>query len=57
MYAACLAIIAYSWVMEYKTSLAGPLVLLFFVGHLVSGSSSSLNTLVVDINRRRRPPR
>ncbi|CAN8098222.1 unnamed protein product [Discula destructiva] len=51
MYAACLAVIAYSWVMEYKTSLAGPLVVLFFVGHLVTGSFSSLNRLVVDINK------
>lgn len=51
MYAACVAIVAYSWVMEYKTSLAGPLVLLFLVGHLVTGSFSSLNTLVVDINK------
>ncbi|KAI1642341.1 putative MFS transporter [Daldinia loculata] len=51
IYAACLAIIAYSWVMYYKTNLAGPLVMLFFTGHLVTGAFSSLNTLVVDINR------
>ncbi|KAJ4385276.1 hypothetical protein N0V93_010337 [Gnomoniopsis smithogilvyi] len=51
IYSVCLAIIAYSWVMEYETSLAAPLVLLPFVGHLVTGSFSSLNTLVVNINK------
>ncbi|PVH74067.1 MFS general substrate transporter [Cadophora sp. DSE1049] len=51
VYGSCVAIVAYSWVMEYKTSLAGPLVMLFFVGHLVTGAFSSLNTLVVDINK------
>lgn len=51
IYAACVVIIAYSWVMQYKTNLAGPLVMLFFVGHLVMGSFSSLNTLVVDMNK------
>ncbi|OIW22430.1 putative MFS transporter, partial [Coniochaeta ligniaria NRRL 30616] len=51
IYAACLAIVAYSWVMNFKTHLAGPLVMLFFTGHLASGSFSALNTLVVDINR------
>lgn len=50
IYAACCAMVAYSWVMNYKTHLAGPLVMLFFTGHLVTGSFSSLNTLVVDIN-------
>ncbi len=48
---ACCAIVAYAWVMQYKTSLAAPLVLLFFVGHAISGAFSTLNTLVVDINK------
>jgi hypothetical protein len=51
IYAACAVVVAYSWVMQYKTNLAGPLVMLFFVGHLVTGSFSSLNTLVVDMNK------
>ncbi|KAH9908315.1 major facilitator superfamily domain-containing protein [Xylariomycetidae sp. FL2044] len=51
IYGACIVMTAYSWVMDYKTNLAGPLVILFFVGHLVTGSFSSLNTLVVDINK------
>lgn len=51
IYGACVCIIAYSWVMDFNTSLAGPLVMLFFTGHLVTGAFSSLNTLVVDINK------
>lgn len=51
VYGACLCIIAYGWVMDYKTSLAGPLVMLFFTGHLTTGAFSSLNTLIVDTHR------
>ncbi|GIJ85142.1 hypothetical protein Asppvi_003998 [Aspergillus pseudoviridinutans] len=51
VYCACLCIIAYGWVMEYKTALAGPVVMLFFMGHLSSGSFSTLNTLIVDLHR------
>ncbi|KIW19172.1 hypothetical protein PV08_03465 [Exophiala spinifera] len=46
---ACLTILAYGWVMEYKTPLAGPLVVLFFLGHFITGSFSSFNTLIVDL--------
>ncbi|RHZ58911.1 hypothetical protein CDV55_106116 [Aspergillus turcosus] len=51
VYCASLCIIAYGWVMEYKTALAGPVVMLFFTGHLTSGAFSSLSTLIVDLNR------
>jgi hypothetical protein len=51
VYGACLCIITYGWVMEYKTSLAGPMVILVCTGHLTTGAFSSLNTLVVDIHR------
>jgi MFS family permease len=51
VYCACLCIIAYGWVMEYKTALAGPVVMLFFTGHLASGAFSSLNALIVDLHR------
>ncbi|KEF62862.1 uncharacterized protein A1O9_00835 [Exophiala aquamarina CBS 119918] len=47
---ACLSILAYGWVMENKIDLAGPLVALFFLGHFVTGSFSSLNTLMVDLH-------
>ncbi|KAK7746612.1 hypothetical protein SLS62_009333 [Diatrype stigma] len=53
VYAACAAIAAYAWVMMMMggaRTLAGPLVALFFVGHLTTGAFSALNTLVVDIH-------
>lgn len=51
VYGSCVAIVVYSWVMEYRTSLAGPLIMLFFVGHLITGAFTSLSTLVVDMNK------
>lgn len=50
IYMACIAIVIYSWVMEYHTNIAGPIVTLFVTGHTVTGAFSSLNTLIVDIN-------
>lgn len=50
VYAAAAATVAYAWVMSFRTALAGPLVVLFFAGHLTTGAFSALNTLVVDIN-------
>ncbi|KAK1147333.1 hypothetical protein N8T08_001410 [Aspergillus melleus] len=51
VYAACLCIIGYGWVMDYQTALAGPLVMLFFTGHLTTGAFTTLSTLVVDVHR------
>jgi MFS family permease len=50
IYMACVAILIYSWVMEYRTNIAGPVITLFLTGHTVTGAFSSLNTLIVDIN-------
>jgi len=50
VYAACVSIVTYSWVMEYKINLAGPVITLFVTGHTLSGAFSSLNTLVIDCN-------
>ncbi|KAK5652066.1 hypothetical protein OQA88_10842 [Cercophora sp. LCS_1] len=41
--------IAYGWVLQAETHLAGPLVLLYVIGLCVTGSFSILNTLVVDL--------
>ncbi|EED19856.1 MFS transporter, putative [Talaromyces stipitatus ATCC 10500] len=48
VYGGALCLIAYGWVMQFKTSLPGPMVMLFFMGHLTTGAFSSLNTLIVD---------
>lgn len=45
-----LCILAYGWVMHFRTALAGPIVMLFFTGLATSGAFNTLNTLVVDVN-------
>jgi MFS family permease len=51
VYFGALCLIAYGWVMQYKTALAGPMVMLFFMGHCTTAAFSSLNTLIVDTHR------
>ncbi|CRG83359.1 putative transporter AQR1 [Talaromyces islandicus] len=51
VYFGALCLIAYGWVMQYKTALAGPMVMLFFMGHCTSAAFSSLSTLMVDTHR------
>jgi hypothetical protein len=36
--------------MQYKTSLAGPLIMLFLVGNATTGAFNVFSTLIVDIN-------
>jgi MFS family permease len=50
VYIAALSIIAYGWVMNFQTNLAGPVITLFLTGHTTTGAFSSLNTLIIDIN-------
>jgi multidrug resistance protein len=44
-----LTMIAYGWVMHSTRHLAGPLVLLYFLGASISGSFSALSTLMIDL--------
>jgi MFS family permease len=46
---ASLASIAYGWVLQAETSVAAPLVFLFFVGFCANGFFTVLSVLVVDI--------
>jgi multidrug resistance protein len=41
--------IAYGWVLDFKTSVAGPIVLLFFVGFCANGFFTILSVLMVDV--------
>jgi hypothetical protein len=50
IYLASLCILAYGWVMEFRTALAGPMVMLFFTGMATTGAFNALSTLIVDIN-------
>ncbi|EEH18465.1 hypothetical protein PABG_07526 [Paracoccidioides brasiliensis Pb03] len=48
VYLSCICITTYSWVMTYKTNLAGPLILLFFTACTISGAFGSVFTLIID---------
>ncbi|KAJ5835364.1 hypothetical protein N7447_001390 [Penicillium robsamsonii] len=50
IYLASFCILAYGWVMQYRTALAGPLVMLFFTGLTTTSAFNTLSTLVIDIN-------
>jgi predicted MFS family arabinose efflux permease len=50
IYVASLCILAYGWVMQYRTPLAGPLIMLFFTGLTTTSAFNTLSTLVVDVN-------
>ena len=42
-------IIGFGWVLEFKTSIAGPLVLLFFVGYFTIAAFNATSILMADI--------
>lgn len=44
-----MATICYGWVLQAETNLAGPLVLVFLIGLCITGSFSTLSTLIVDL--------
>lgn len=44
-----LFIIAYGWVLHASVSLAGSLILLYFVGFSATGAFTTLNTLIIDL--------
>ena len=49
VFLACATMCTFGWVMDYRTSVAGPLVLLFFVGHFTAGTTMVFNVLIVDL--------
>ncbi|KAE8309940.1 major facilitator superfamily domain-containing protein [Aspergillus transmontanensis] len=46
-------VVVYGWLLQAQVHVAGPLVLLFFLGNAVTGMRNSLNALVVDLNAQR----
>lgn len=48
---AILGMLAFGWVMEYRTHIAGPEVVLFFVGFSVSGAFNVSNAFIIDLHR------
>ena len=51
LYLAAFAIIALGWVLEFETNLAGPLILLFFIGYNFLAAFNVMGVLVIDIYR------
>lgn len=50
-YISCAFVIAFGWVMNARTSVAGPLILLFFLSFTMVATFQGLSTLVIDLNR------
>ena len=46
---AIISTIIYGWVFDYQTSVAGPMVMLFFIGFCANGFFTILSVLMVDI--------
>lgn len=49
VFVASAAIIAWGWTLQARTNLAAPLIIFFIAGFSLSGSTSILNTLLVDL--------
>lgn len=49
LYLGALCIIGYGWMMNYKVSLAGPIIMLFLLGYSLIAGFQVLNVLMVDI--------
>lgn len=50
IFLSALTLITYGWVMHFRTSLAGPLILLFLIGNFTTGAFNVFSTLIMDIN-------
>lgn len=49
MFLGAATMIAYGWVMNFKTSMARPLILLFAIGYAIMANYQIITILVVDI--------
>ncbi|KAH8807660.1 major facilitator superfamily domain-containing protein [Xylogone sp. PMI_703] len=45
-----ISILIYGWVLQYHTNLAGPLIMVFFMGFGLSASANTVSTMIVDLN-------
>lgn len=50
LYAGCVFVPIYGWLLDSKVSVAGPLVLLFFLGFCVIGFSKVVQIFIIDIS-------
>lgn len=50
VYLSCIFLLGYTWIMNYDVHIAGPLVMLFFLGNTVVGVNSTLAALLIDLH-------
>jgi hypothetical protein len=50
LFMCALCTIAYGWILHFRTNVAGPCVMLFFLGYTLIASTQSISILIVDIN-------
>lgn len=50
LFACSLLTIVYGWILHFRTSVAGPCIMLFFLGFTLISSTQSISILIVDIN-------
>ncbi|EYE90904.1 putative MFS multidrug transporter [Aspergillus ruber CBS 135680] len=50
VYLSCVFVLGYSWIMNYDISIAGPLIMLFFMGNTVIDVNTTLSTLMIDLH-------
>ena len=49
LYLGAIAMLGYGWALHYKTNLAGPLFLMFFMGYAVIAAFNCMSILMIDI--------
>lgn len=49
LYLSCAFVVIYSWILAYNVHLAGPLIMLFFMGNAITGMTNTLGALVMDL--------
>jgi MFS family permease len=50
LFACALFTVAYGWILHFRTNVAGPCIILFFLGYTLIASTQSISILIVDIN-------
>jgi MFS family permease len=50
LFACALFTVAYGWILHFRTNVAGPFIILFFLGYTLIASTQSISILIVDIN-------
>jgi MFS family permease len=50
LFLSCVCTIIYGWILHFRVNLAGPCIILFFLGYTLIGATQTISILIVDIN-------